>query len=118
MSVSVNTKRLREATLEDDEFLVELVEMFLVDAADQLALLEAAINSPDQIEVSSKAHRLRGACSNVGAEAMAQLCEELEEKSASGTVIESSVGSRLRDEFDRVNTALLERVSDAKSRVS
>ena len=118
MSVSVNTKRLREATLEDDEFLVELVEMFLADAADQLALLEAAINSPDQFEVSRKAHRLRGACSNVGAEVMAQLCGELEEQSASGTVIESSVGSRLRDEFVRVNTALLECVSDAKSRVA
>ena len=118
MSDSVNTMRLREATLEDDEFLVELVEMFLADAADQLALLEAAINSPDQFEVSSKAHRLRGACSNVGAEVMAQLCGELEEQSAAGTVIESSVGSRLRDEFDRVNTALLVCVSDAKSRVS
>ena len=49
---------------------------------------------------------------------MARLCGELEEQSASGTVIESSVGSRLRDEFVRVNTALLECVSDAKSRVA
>jgi HPt (histidine-containing phosphotransfer) domain-containing protein len=110
--------RLREATLEDDEFLVELVEMFLADAADQLALLEAAIDSPDRSEVSRKAHRLWGACSNVGAEVMAQLCAELEEQSSSGMVIESSVGSRLRDEFVQVSTVLLECVSDAKSRVA
>ena len=118
MSEPVNIVRLREATLEDDEFLVELVEMFLTDASDQLDLLATAIDSPDQVDVGRKAHRLRGACSNIGAEELARLCAELESQSESGARVAVSTTSGVRDEFERVSVALQGCVADAKSRAS
>ena len=118
MSEPVNIVRLREATLEDDEFLVELVEMFLTDASDQLDLLASAIDSPDQVEVGRKAHRLRGACSNVGAEELARLCAALESQSDSGVRVAASTVGEVRDEFERVSSALQMCVAEAKSRVS
>jgi HPt (histidine-containing phosphotransfer) domain-containing protein len=118
MSDPVNVVRLREATLEDDEFLVELVEMFLTDAADQLDLLASAVASPEQLDVGTKAHRLRGACSNIGADELARLCGELESQSESGAKIGPAVTKDIREEFGRVNTALLECMAEAKSRAA
>lgn len=118
MSEPVNIVRLREATLDDDEFLVELVEMFLTDTSDQLDLLARAIDSPGQVDVGRKAHRLRGACSNVGAEELARLCAELESQSNSGARIPVSTTDEIRGEFERVSVTLQGCVAEAKSRVS
>lgn len=114
MSDPVNVARLREATLDDAEFMDELVEMFLTDAADQLALLERAIASADWPSTSRTAHRLRGASSNVGAEELARLCSELEHSSFEGAAAEENSGITIRQELERVRIALQDCVLQAK----
>ena len=115
MSEPVNMSRLREAALEDPEFMGELVEMYLSDAADQVASLEQAIVSEDWRATNSTAHRLRGASSNVGAQELARLCAVLEERSSKGVALESSAGEGLRGEFERVVVALQACVTQAKN---
>jgi HPt (histidine-containing phosphotransfer) domain-containing protein len=115
MSDPVNLTRLREATLEDAEFMGELVEMFLTDAADQLVSLEQAIASADWPSTSRTAHRLRGASSNVGAEELARLCSDLEHRSSEGAAVEETYGLTIREEFERVSAALQDCVVQAKS---
>jgi HPt (histidine-containing phosphotransfer) domain-containing protein len=115
MSDSVNVARLREATLDDAEFMDELVEMFLTDVADQLVSLELAIAAEDWPSTSRTAHRLRGASSNVGAEELARLCSDLEHRSAEAGAVESSAGAGIREEFERVTSALQDCVAQAKS---
>ena len=115
MSDPVNITRLREAALDDAEFMGELVEMFLTDTADQLVFLEQAIASADWISTSRTAHRLRGASSNVGAQELARLCSDLEQRSSEGTAVETSAGKSIRGEFERVVAALQDCVVQAKS---
>jgi HPt (histidine-containing phosphotransfer) domain-containing protein len=115
MSDSVNVERLREATFDDPEFMGELVEIFLTDVADQLVSLERAIASQDWPSTSRTAHRVRGASSNVGADELARLCSNLEHRSAAAETVESSAGTGIREEFERVRSALLDCVLQAKS---
>ncbi len=115
MSDPVNVARLREATLDDAEFMGELVEMFLTDAADQLASLEQSIAAADWPATSRTAHRLRGASSNVGAEKLARLCSEMEHRSSEDDAVEETAGMKIREEFDRVSVALQNCVLQAKS---
>jgi HPt (histidine-containing phosphotransfer) domain-containing protein len=115
MSDAVNVARLREATLDDPEFMGELVEMFLTDVTDQLVSLERAIASQDWTSTSRLAHRLRGASSNVGAEGLARLCSELEHRSNDARDVDSSAGADIRNEFERVRAALQDCVLQAQS---
>ncbi len=115
MSDPVNLARLKEATLDDAEFMGELVEMYLTDAADQLLSLEQAIASADWTSTSRTAHRLRGASSNVGADELARLCSDLEYRSAEGAVVEGVSEMSIREEFERVRVALQDCVLQAKS---
>lgn len=115
MSDPVNVARLREATLDDADFMSELVEMYLTDAADQLISLEQAIAAADWRSTSRTAHRLRGASSNVGAEELARLCSELEHNSSEGFAVEGESGITIRREFERVSIALQDCVLQAKS---
>lgn len=114
MSEPVIMSRLREAALDDAKFMGELVEMYLTDAADQLASLEQAIASADWETASRTAHRLRGASSNIGAQELARLCSDLEQRSSEGAVVECSAGEGLRGEFERVVVALQDCVVQAK----
>lgn len=114
MPEPVNVARLKEATMDDADFMGELVEMFLADTADQLVFLEQAIASEDWTTTRKAAHRMRGACSNVGAEELSRMCEVLESQSATGAAVESSAGGEIRNEFGRVSTALQEYVALAK----
>lgn len=115
MSDPVNVTRLREATLDDAEFMGELVEMFVTDVGDQLVSLEQAIAAADWNSTKRTAHRLRGASSNVGADELARLCADLEHRSSETETVESSAGAGIRAEFERVKTALQGCVLQAKS---
>ena len=74
----VNMDRLRQVSLDDDEFLLELLETYLEDADQQREGLAAAASEADPEMLAERAHRIKGGASNLGAESLAQLCEELE----------------------------------------
>ena len=114
MPDSVNVARLREAVLDDSQFMGELVEIFLTEVGDQLISLERAIASEDWPSITMTAHRLRGASGNVGAEELARLCSELELRAETGAV-ERFHGAGIREEFERVRSALQDCVLQAKS---
>lgn len=115
MTDPVNVVRLREATLDDAQFMGELVEMFVTDVADQLVSLDQSIASADWPSTRRTAHRLRGASSNVGAEELARLCSDLEHCSSETEAAGRSAGADIREEFERVKTALQDCVVQAKS---
>lgn len=115
MPDSVNVARLREAVLDDSQFMGELVEIFLTEVGDQLVFLEQAIASEDWPGTKTIAHRLRGASGNVGAEELARLCSDLEHRSAETGAVESSAGAGIREEFERVRSVLQDCALQAKS---
>jgi HPt (histidine-containing phosphotransfer) domain-containing protein len=65
------------ADLGDPEIERELVEMFLVQAADRVLRLERAIDGRDRERVRELAHELKGASATVGAVNLGTLCQRL-----------------------------------------
>jgi PAS domain S-box-containing protein len=62
----------------DRDFANELLNLFIEGTQQSLSVLrDAAINN-DKITVAREAHKLKGACGNVGATRLAQLAEQVE----------------------------------------
>ena len=77
---TLDFERVEEATGGDYEFMKELVDLFLEDAAERLRELEAALASNDAEQLGKCAHKLKGSSANVGADHMSHLAKNLEER--------------------------------------
>jgi|GEM_PF-1841141 len=115
MEQLVNMKRLRQVSLEDDEFLLELLETYLEDAVRQRADLAAAEASADLQLLADRAHRIKGGASNLGAESLANLCAELERAAKRGEP-RSDLSQAVQSEMDRVSQRLRELAVDISGR--
>lgn len=70
---------LEGAQLEGEpDIVVELMELYLEDAASKLAAMREDSTERGGKSVARLAHSLRGSSANLGARRMAALCEELE----------------------------------------
>jgi len=78
---SINVERLRDVSMEDSDFMIELVDLFLDDMPEQLDCLRTAIEQADSDSTAKAAHRIKGAAGNVGADRLSQICGELEQSS-------------------------------------
>jgi len=65
-------------TEDNQDFLESLVEIFLTDVAENIALLLEAIKQQNQKNLQFTAHKLKGYCSNLGAKKMQKIIQELE----------------------------------------
>jgi len=85
------------------EFIKELVKMFISLMPDQLASMRAALNSNNSIEAKNIAHRLKSSSANLGASRLAKACEFLEHLDPFCNPEQiSHVFSQIEDEFARV----------------
>lgn len=69
------------SALEPEEevgFVARLVDLFLADTPEQLGALEVAVAIGNGPKVAELTHRLKGAASELGATALASVCDELE----------------------------------------
>lgn len=74
----INPDRLQEVAMGDDEFMIELIDLYLHDAPAQLEALSQAVGNQDTAAVSAAAHKLKGSCGNIGAEGLVNLCQQIE----------------------------------------
>lgn len=108
-AAELNVERLEEISLGDEEFLKELVEVFLDDAAQQLVALSDAAAAGDPEQVAGVAHRLKGSSGNVGAEQLQALCAALESDGLAGRPEKFGVqAERITGEFERVRRRLID----------
>ena len=92
---------MRDATLDDDALMREILAALIDDTSRQMPLLEAAIQARDPSITRRLAHYSKGACANVGARAAAAALEDLERQAARSEFVECSVSlSRLAVELD------------------
>ncbi len=104
MEPPINMDRMREASLDDHEFMCELIGIFLDDAPRQVESLRQAIERQDSGAVLRTAHRIKGASTNLGADSLAALCARLEQDGRSGhTVSLDAMMERVDSEFARVS---------------
>jgi CheY-like chemotaxis protein len=89
------------------EFVVELIDQYLVDSASRMTILKDAIALRDASGLGRAAHSLNGSSSAVGANRMAGMCEELEMLARNATFdVPPELVADLEHEFARVRRAL------------
>ena len=72
-------RRLAEMVGGDEEFIVEILTLFLETSGADVQALHRAANAGDRTSVSRLAHTLKGASGNVGADAMMDIARQVEE---------------------------------------
>lgn len=69
---------------DDGSVLDEVIQMYLDEAPQQLAALQAAAGANDLATLASTAHAMKSASFNVGAKALGELCRRLEKQAKAG----------------------------------
>ena len=106
-SVPVDLERIHDATGGDEEFLAELVEIFLEDAELRLDEIRGAVVSGDPTELRKTAHKLKGSSANMGANGLMSLAKALEDIGATGSMDGANIHvDGLDVEYARVKEAL------------
>jgi histidine phosphotransfer protein HptB len=99
----LDREQLSEITLEDEDLMRQLLAALIEDTEQQMPLLEAAIQNADSRQCARLAHYCKGACSNMGAKAAADVLTKLEAHAKFGELAEcGSQLQRLAAEVDRL----------------
>ena len=69
---------LRELCDGEDDLIAELATLFLEEVPSAVEALSAAVSDRDHDRIVAVAHKLKGACLNLGADGLGRLCAELE----------------------------------------
>jgi CheY-like chemotaxis protein/HPt (histidine-containing phosphotransfer) domain-containing protein len=84
-----------------------LMELFIERVPETLRELDAAVHARHADDIRSKAHKLKGSCLALGAEAMAADAEALEHRAKAGEISDCDVrADRLRAQYTEVAAAL------------
>ena len=103
--VIANLRSLAEAT--DMSLLQEIIEAFVGDSEARLVALREAVRNADAQQLRQSAHALKGASANIGARAMAQLSQQLQEQGERGVLDEATnVIHALEEAFAHAKIAL------------
>jgi HPt (histidine-containing phosphotransfer) domain-containing protein len=78
----LDRQQLRDITLDDRELMRELLAALLDDTARQMRLMDIAIREHDPKQTMRLAHSCKGACANMGANAVAATLKRLEQQAA------------------------------------
>ena len=101
----LDLQQLREITLDDEELMREILASLVDDTASQMVLLDQAIRDHDPQRTMRLAHYSKGACANVGANAMAAQLKRLEIHASAGRFDECAASYQiLTREVDRLRT--------------
>jgi len=99
--------RLRSLEEMGPGFVSTFVSLFVEDTTAQMANLDAAVARGDAAAAQRLAHSLKGASSNVGADAMATLCGQIEDRARAGALADLPAAvRRLHEEYGRVRRVL------------
>ena len=80
----LDREQLRDVTLNDPELMKEILKTLVDDTSLQLGRLEQAVREANMSQCARLAHYCKGACANVGANAMATLLKRLELEAVAG----------------------------------
>ena len=91
----------------EPDVLAEVLELFLQDVPQRLARLRGAYDVRDAVEMYKTAHSLKGSAGNIGADALFEVCRQLDDKSRAGDLTDvKPLIDALDAEFKRVEVAI------------
>ncbi len=99
---------LRELSPESgDEFVRELIEIYLQDTPRRLAEIEQALGKQDAVTLTRAAHTIKGSSSNFGATRLSKVAQEIEMCGKAGDLpAAAAICGRLKTEYAQVALAL------------
>ena len=101
----LDRQQLRDVTMEDEELMREVIAALLDDTSRQMMLLDSAIREQDPQKTMRLAHYCKGACANVGANAIAAVLKRLEQEASRNSFQECTASlDNLNRELDRLRT--------------
>ena len=90
-----------------DEFLREIVALFLADTPQRLAELDRSLIAADTPTFVRAAHSIKGSSANLGAQALRAAAERLEHQAAKQGLAEIAAPvAQVKAEFDRARVEL------------
>ncbi len=100
----------------DDDFVAETLSEFVANSESLLTAIDAAVATGDPIAFRAHVHALRGTSGNVGAEGMANACEQLRGMTADRLrAYGSEYVTRLRNELARFEAELRDHARRVRS---
>lgn len=92
--------RLRQATANNPEMLIELCRDYIVEARTALAQIREALRVKDPGQLRERAHYLKGSSMMIGARELSQHCAKLEQTGRDSEL------ATAEPEYERARTAL------------
>ncbi len=103
----IDRARLDDASGGDEEFLRELVDIYVEDAEERLAELKEALIAADEDALGRTAHQLKGSSANMGVVCVADEAKRIEDLARRHAVADcADVLPALEQEFGRARAAL------------
>jgi HPt (histidine-containing phosphotransfer) domain-containing protein len=98
---------LHELSAGDEDFLLELVELYLEDTEAQIQALETALDAGDRDGTRTWAHTLKGASASFGAGTLRELFHRMEAGAREGQLAKvSTTLVQAKQEFERLQDFL------------
>ena len=91
---------------DNDEFLREIVGLFLEDTPQRIVELEQSLAAGDVPKFTRAAHSIKGSSSNLGASALRAVAEKLEHQSRSGLTDLAPLIATVKTEFAHAQAEL------------
>lgn len=108
----VDLERIKETSDGDTEFEIELIEMYLEDAKENVDLIKKALDTQNSDELKHAAHTLKGSSANIGAIATEKAALALERRGGENNFNDTSSDlSALEEAFQATNTYFTDYVS-------
>ncbi len=105
----LDRRRLRDITLDDEELMRDVLTCLLDDTSSQVARLDRAIRNHDPQNAMRLAHYCKGACANVGANAVVAVLQTLEQQAARQSFEDCAVSlGNLIQELERLRVEAIE----------
>lgn len=102
----LDREQLRDATMDDEQMMREILSVLIDDTSRQMKLLKTAIQEQDATKCMRLAHSSKGACANVGAAVAADLLKDIERRAAKGEFAECDLAlARLAEEVEQLRSA-------------
>jgi HPt (histidine-containing phosphotransfer) domain-containing protein len=99
----LDRQQLRDITMDDNELMEEVLSSLLDDTSKQIVLLDSAIRERNPKETMRLAHYCKGACANLGANAVAAVLKRLEQEASHNAFEECTASlANLTHELERL----------------
>ena len=90
----------------EPDVLVEILGVFLTEVPRRIDRLKAAWREGNAVEVQRTAHSLKGSSGNIGADALFEVCRQIDERARAGELRIEALIEALDAEYARVDAAV------------